>query len=131
MLTDVRLFLVVAVGLFVSGLAACTPGYMKVKDLDRLEQGPKDCAKRCQELGMRMGALVLVSNDLPGCVCEPLPAPNAPTDPAKAVSQEGASAAVTGEVVIAAAAAAGQQQQQQRQRQQQQEQSYKSPTSHY
>ena len=117
MMTGVRLFLVSAVGLFVSGLSACTPGYMKVQDLDRLEQGPKDCAKRCTELGMKMGALVLVSNDVPGCVCEPLPAPNAPLDPAKAVSQEGASAAVAGEVVIAAAAAA--QQQQQRQQQQQ------------
>ncbi len=66
---------------------------------------------------MKMGALVLVSNDVPGCVCEPLPAPIAPLDLAEAVSQEGASAAVAGEVVIAAAAA--------RQRQQQQ-QSYKS-----
>jgi hypothetical protein len=123
--TDARWFLVVAVGLFVAGLAACTPGYMKVKDLDRLEQGPKDCAKRCTELGMRMGALVLVSNDVPGCVCEPLPAPNTPLDPAKAVSQEGASAAVAGEVVIAAAAAAQQQQRQQ------QQQTYKSSTTHY
>jgi len=100
---------------------------MKVKDLDRLEQGPKDCAKRCEELGMKMAALVLVSNDLPGCVCEPVPAPNAPNapvDPGKAVSQEGASAAVAGEVVIAAAAAAQQQQRQQ------QQQSYKSSSSH-
>jgi hypothetical protein len=124
MVTDVRWLAVVAVGLFVSGLAACTPGYMKVQDLDRLEQGPKDCAKRCTELGMRMGALVLVSNQLPGCVCQPLPAPNAPVDPTKPLSQEGASAAVTGEVVIAAAAAAQQQQRQQEQ------QSYKSST-HY
>jgi hypothetical protein len=123
MLTDARWFLVGAMGLFVSGLAACTPGYMKVQDLDRLEQGPKDCAKRCDELGMKMGALVLVSNQLPGCVCQPLPAPN---EPAKPISQEGASAAVTGEVVIAAAAAAHEQQQQR----QQQQQSYKSST-HY
>jgi hypothetical protein len=128
---DLRLGLGVVVGLFVLGLAACTPGYMKVKDLDRREQGPTACASRCQELGMRMGALVLVSNEVPGCVCEPLPppsVPNAPSDPAKAVSGVGASAAMTGEVVIAAAAAA-QQQQQQRQ-QQQQQQNYKSST-HY
>jgi hypothetical protein len=120
----------VVVGVFVLGLAACTPGYMKVKDLDRREQGPAACASRCQELGMRMGALVLVSNDLPGCVCEPLPppsAPNAPAEPPKAVSGVGASAAVTGEVVIAAAAAA---EQQQRRQQQQQQQNYKSST-HY
>jgi hypothetical protein len=57
---------------------------------------------------MRMAALVLVSNELPGCVCEPLNKPKVPVDGAADV---GASAATTGYVVIAAAAAAARQQQ--------------------
>ena len=62
---------------------------------------------------MRMGALVLVADQLPGCVCQTLGSPNAADVPA-----QGASAAVTGEIVVAAAAAAARQQQQQQQQQQ-------------
>ena len=97
----------------VSGLAGCTPGYMKAEDLDRQEQGPSHCAARCHELGMRMGALVLVSNQLPGCVCQP-------RHSAGSATSEGASAATTGHTVIMAAAAAARRQQQQQQQQQRQ-----------
>jgi hypothetical protein len=103
-------------GALATSLMACTPGYMKASELDSKEQGPSFCDARCHELGMRMGALVLVSNELPGCVCQPLGNPkNAAEVPA-----EGASAATAGEVVIAAAAAAEQQRQQQQRQQQQQ-----------
>ena len=97
-------------GLVVVGGAGCTPGYMKAGDLDRREQGPSFCEARCHELGMRMGALVLVGDSLPGCVCQPIATQ-------AGVSREGASAATTGYVVLAAAAAAQQQQEQQRRQQ--------------
>lgn len=104
-------------GAFGASLLACTPGYMKAADLERKEQGPSHCAARCEELGMRMGALVLVGDDLPGCVCQPLIVQGSPqaTRPVVGPSPEGASAATTGYVVLAAAAAAQRQQQQQQQ----------------
>src|SRR6478736_6559829 len=69
-------------GAFATGLAACSPGYMKASELESKHQGPSDCEARCVELGMRMGALVLVSDTLPGCVCQPVPAaPGAPPGP--------------------------------------------------
>src|SRR6478752_9313957 len=52
--------------------AGCQPGYMKASDLESRGQGPSACIKSCEDIGMRMGALVLVGNDLPGCVCQPL-----------------------------------------------------------
>jgi hypothetical protein len=103
-------------GLALVGLSAlgCRPGYMKAEDLHRKEQGPSHCASRCHELGMEMGALVLVGDQLPGCVCVPRGA-------RAQAAQTGASAATTGYgVVLAAAAAARQQQQHQHQQQQQQ-----------
>ncbi len=60
-------------GGFTMTLAACSPGYMKASDLAAKHQGPSDCEARCVELGMRMGALVLVSDSMPGCVCQPKP----------------------------------------------------------
>ena len=108
-------FWVRAVGVLAVGLGACTPGYMKASDLEAKEQGPSHCAARCEELGMRMGALVLVGDDLPGCVCQPrYKAPPPANDDS---AEEGASAATTGYVVLAAAAAAARQQQQQQQQQ--------------
>jgi hypothetical protein len=104
-------------------MAGCAPGYMKSSELERKGQGPSACAKSCEDLGMRMTALVLVGDELPGCVCQPLikqgpiPAP-APASPA----ESGAAASTTGFVVIAAAAAARQQQEQHRREQQQQQQ---------
>lgn len=59
-------------------LAGCQPGYMKASDLESRGQGPSACAKSCEDIGMRMAALVLVSNDLPGCVCQPLTVQGAP-----------------------------------------------------
>src|SRR3954469_7461740 len=98
-------------GVFATSLAACSPGYMKASELESKHQGPADCEARCVELGMRMGALVLVSDTLPGCVCQPkLPPAEAPKAspeqaPTSDASPQGASAATTGYVVIAAAAA--------------------------
>jgi hypothetical protein len=117
----------VAMGLLVSGLAACQPGYIKASELERKEQGPSHCAARCEELHMRMGALVLVGDELPGCVCQPVearPAPQAASaaEPASNVADEGASAATTSYAVVLAAAAAAQRARQQQQQQQQQQQ---------
>src|SRR6187549_3899385 len=67
-----RCFFATAAG--VLALAACSPGYMKASELESKHQGPSDCEARCVELGMRMGAFVLVSDTLPGCVCQPKPA---------------------------------------------------------
>jgi hypothetical protein len=106
-------------------MAGCTPGYIKSADLERKGQGPSACAKSCEDLGMRMTALVLVGDQLPGCVCQPVvkQAPISAPAPAPAATPEsGAAASTTGFVVIAAAAAAQQQQQQQRQRQLQRQQ---------
>ena len=94
---------------FAFAAMGCTPGYIKAADLDRHEQGPTHCAARCSELGMEMGALVLVSNTLPGCVCQP----KGTHSPAAEAPQKGASGATTGMTVILAAAAAARQQQMQ------------------
>lgn len=132
-------------------LAGCAPGYMKASELESREQGPTACAKSCEDLKMRMVAMVLVSNDLPGCVCQVLeqqrssapgaaligaePAPAAAPVPAVApegepqssrpastdVVRDGAAASTAGFVVIAAAAAARQQQQRRQQQQAQQQ----------
>jgi hypothetical protein len=118
----------VAMAMYASGLAACQPGYIKASELERKEQGPSHCAARCEELHMRMGALVLVGDELPGCVCQPVeqrvPAPQAAnaTDGAGNVADEGASAATTSYAVVLAAAAAAQRQRQLAQQQQQQQQ---------
>jgi hypothetical protein len=112
MMNGVRI-LVGSLGIFAIFMGACTPGYMSSKELEHREQGPAYCAKRCHELGMRMGAFVLVGDQLPGCVCQPL-------DTKAQASQDGASASTTAYVVAMAAAAAAQQQQQQQQRQAQQ-----------
>jgi hypothetical protein len=120
----------------------CRPGYLKASDLESSGQGPAACAKSCEELGMRMAALVLVSNSVPGCVCQPVvgpapapkadvpaapdapkvdaPAPAAPSGPAASDAQsQGAAAATTGFIVLAAAAAAQQAQQEHERRSEQ------------
>ena len=117
-------------GVFATGLAACSPGYMKASELESKHQGPADCEARCVELGMRMGALVLVSDTLPGCVCQPKPTPTpapsvAPTSsageaPTSDAAEQGASAATTSYVVAMAAAVAARTSQTQLQKQQQQ-----------
>ena len=84
---------------------------------------------------MRMVAMVLVSDQLPGCVCQVLdtPAPGAPASseqPSQSSTagpgalEGGVAGSTTGFVVIAAAAAARQQQaaEDERRRQQQQQQ---------
>jgi len=83
----------------------CSRGYVETADLERHDRGPTACASRCAELGMRMGALVLVSDSTPACVCEP--------NATAGASVDGAAGAASGHVVIAAAAAAQQQQQRQ------------------
>ncbi|RYZ08145.1 MAG: hypothetical protein EOO73_08770 [Myxococcales bacterium] len=109
----------------------CTPGYMKASELEARGQGPSACVKSCEDLNMRMAALVLVGDSLPGCVCQPVNVQGAPiktseSAPAGAsLSEEAAAASTTGYVVLAAAAAAREQQRQQQQLQQQQSYSKK------
>ena len=93
--------------LLVLVLAGCTRGYVETADLERHNQGPRACQARCAEMGMEMGALVLVSNALPACVCQPPQALHAEAG--------GGAGATGGHVVIAAAAAQAQQQQRQQQ----------------
>ena len=131
--------------LMATALGGCVPGYVKASDLERRAQGPSACAKSCEELKMRMVAMVLVGDTLPGCVCQvlevqsPTPEPDAAPAPTPAVpgavpappapapaagspgsdtANQGAAASVAGFVVIAAAAAAQEQQRQQQQQQQ-------------
>jgi len=99
-----------------AGLVGCAPGYIKSSDLEAREQGPAACNKSCKELGMRMTALVLVGDQQPGCVCQPLITEGAPA-PAAATTEQGAAASTTGFVVIAAAAAAQRQAELERQQQ--------------
>ncbi len=111
---------VTLVALLAQGVWGCAQtGYIKADDLETSGRGPSGCMKSCEDLGMRMAALVLVSNSIPGCVCQPInvqgapPQPNAPAANAPAQLDGGAAASTTGYVVLAAAAAAQQQQQQQ------------------
>ena len=97
-------------------LVQCASGYVKAEALNKKELGPEHCAARCRELGMEMGALVLVSDQLPGCVCQPKAGATATSDGGVAsTSQEGAAGATTGYAVGLAAAAAAHQQQTQSQ----------------
>ncbi len=99
-------------------LVGCVPGYIKPADLEKNKQGPGDCARSCEQLGMRMTAFVLVGAAVPGCVCQPVakvpPAP-APLPPPAApeVAPDGAAAATAGYVVIEAARRQAEQQHQQ------------------
>jgi hypothetical protein len=106
-----RVFALVSLISGASFSVGCSHGYMRAEDLSHAKRGPEDCVASCHDLGMEMGALVLVSDTLPACVCQPVGAKGAPT-------AGGASGSVGGYVVIAAAAAAAQQQQQQMQQQQ-------------
>jgi len=111
-------------GVFATVLAACSPGYMKASELESKHQAPSDCEARCVELGMRMGAFVLVSDTLPGCVCQPKPASEAPKPspseaPKSDPAQQGATDTANDVVVMAAAAAARASQAQQQKRQEQ------------
>jgi hypothetical protein len=129
-----RFWAVAIAGLFSTTLEGCSAGYMKASELESKHQGPSDCEARCVELGMRMGAFVLVSDTLPGCVCQPKPAPSeapkpptseAPTTtpmpeaPKPEAPRPDASAA-TDQVVIVAAAVAARALQTEQQKQQQQ-----------
>jgi hypothetical protein len=107
-----RRFLAIILSVIATGLAACSPGYMKASELESKHQGPSDCEARCVELGMRMGAFVLVSDTLPGCVCQPKPAVSEPAKPSPGEApksepvQQGAAAASASDVVLMAAAVA-------------------------
>lgn len=110
----------VTVALLAQCGGACAPtGYIKADDLNSAGRGPAGCMKSCEDLGMRMAALVLVGSSLPGCVCQPLnvqtgtpqPQPSAPPA-ATPAPIEGAAASTTGYVVLAAAAARQQEEQQ-------------------
>lgn len=111
---------------FATGLAACSPGYMNASELQSKHQGPSDCEARCVELGMRMGALVLVSDALPGCVCQPKPtAAEAPKPPPVEAPKPdpappAASAPIGSDVAVMTAAVAARVVQTQQQKQKQQ-----------
>ena len=88
-------------GLSCLALNGCAPGYVKASELEQRDQGPSACAKSCSDLGMRMVAMVLVGDTLPGCVCQVLPVQGNPAPaPASAVdagsSTEGAAASTAG-----------------------------------
>lgn len=76
---------------------------------------PEECADRCREMGMRLGAVVLIRNSA-GCVCEPAGAPPSPPSPPSARGARGAAAAVSGAVV------AEEEEETERQRQEEREQ---------
>jgi len=59
------------------------------------------CALRCEELGMRLGAIVLIRNSA-GCVCEPSEAgPTRQDAPEPRASLRGGSAAAGGALIVA------------------------------
>ncbi len=119
-------FFSAGVGVFAMALAGCSPGYMKASDLESKHQGPKDCEARCVELGMRMGALVLVADAMPGCVCQPQPAageapkPSPGEAPKSDAAPQAASATSVSPVLAMAAAVAARAAQTEQQKQQQQ-----------
>lgn len=91
--------------LFAVQLAGCG-GYLSSAELERQNRGPTACDEQCHRLGMRMGALVLVGDTVPACVCEPMRS-------AVQIASGASGGSTGGYVVVAAAAAAAQQQQQQ------------------
>jgi len=88
--------------------SACAHGYLSTEDLDRGGLGPSSCSERCGELGMEMGALVLVQHGFAGCVCAPRTAGSV------APLLDSAGAAASGQAVIAIVEEQQRQQQQQR-----------------
>ena len=120
-----RCFWAVILSVIATGLAACSPGYMKASELESKRQGPSDCEARCVELGMRMGAFVLVSDTLPGCVCQPKPAASEPPKPSPSEAPkaepaaQGAASGTSDAAIMAAAAAARVSQTEQLKREQQ------------
>jgi hypothetical protein len=86
-------------------MSGCDRGYLSGSELARRGRGPEQCAESCEELGMRMGAFVLMQRAVAGCVCEPNP--GGPT-----VADQGSGASIGGMAVIIAQQQAQQQQQQ-------------------
>lgn len=80
-------------------LSGCDRGYIRPEELERDDRGPRQCSATCQALGMRMGALVLIEDSTPACVCEPIRTTGS-------ASTQGSAGAAGGHVVIAAAQAA-------------------------
>lgn len=78
---------------------------------------PAECADRCREMGMRLGAVVLIRNSA-GCVCEPA---GAPPSPPSARGAGGAAAAVSGAVVAEEEEAERQRQEEREQRRSEEE----------
>jgi hypothetical protein len=104
-------------------LTGCATGYMDAADLDRRGQGPSACSKSCQDIGMRMVAMVLVSDQLPGCVCQVMeeqkaPAPATPPAAEQNTPTESSAASTVGVVVVAASVAREKQRQEDRDRSQ-------------
>jgi hypothetical protein len=68
-------------------VAGCGRGYARASDLERLERGPTACASSCEELGLEMGAFVLMDRGQASCVCTP---------PSSAAEAEGATSSTAG-----------------------------------
>jgi hypothetical protein len=104
-----RLRFLFAAALVALSATACAHGYRSAADLESAGLGPTTCTERCAELGMDMGALVLVQHSYAGCVCTPR---TAGSMTAPVIDAAGAAAA--GQTAIAIVQAQQQQQRQQR-----------------
>lgn len=51
--------------------SACNRGYVSPEAMESGEIGPRYCAHTRSELGLEMGAFVLVQHSYAGCVCTP------------------------------------------------------------
>lgn len=60
----------IPVGLFVLALGCATTAPAVSKYVKLRPETRSECAARCGEMGMRLGAVVLIQ-DAAGCVCEP------------------------------------------------------------
>lgn len=60
-----------AVALMLLVGTGCSRGYLSPEDMESGQIGPRYCAQTCDELGLEMGAFVLVQHSYAGCVCEP------------------------------------------------------------
>lgn len=49
----------------------CNRGYLSADAMETGEIGPRHCQSNCEELGLEMGAFVLVQHGYAGCVCQP------------------------------------------------------------
>lgn len=87
----------------------CNRGYISSEAMESGQIGPRNCEQTCSELGMQMGAFVMVQHSYAGCVCQPTRSAGGAAEVAGAAVQSGA--------VLAVGEARRREQQQQRRRQ--------------